>query len=123
MHTHTFSLLGKDLYLTSYQRSCDVPLGLNFNQIQVYVMLALVAQITGNKPKKAYHKIINAHIYENQFELMKDVQLTRTPYPNPKLTINPKIRSLKDMKHGNQGTTLLLKVMSITMLLSYPFSV
>ncbi len=26
MHTHTFSLLGDRLYLTSYQRSCDVPL-------------------------------------------------------------------------------------------------
>ncbi|KZZ74799.1 thymidylate synthase, partial [Oleiphilus sp. HI0132] len=37
MHTHTFSLLGDTLYLTSYQRSCDVPLGLNFNQVQVYV--------------------------------------------------------------------------------------
>jgi thymidylate synthase len=28
MHTHTFSVLGDTLYLTSYQRSCDVPLGL-----------------------------------------------------------------------------------------------
>lgn len=35
MHT-PFSLLGDTLYLTSYQRSCDVPLGLNFNQIQVF---------------------------------------------------------------------------------------
>jgi len=32
MHTHTFSLLGGKLYLTSSQRSCDVPLGQNFNQ-------------------------------------------------------------------------------------------
>jgi len=30
MHTHNFSLLGDTLYLTSYQRSCDVPLGLPF---------------------------------------------------------------------------------------------
>jgi thymidylate synthase len=28
MHTHTFSLVGDTLHLTSYQRSCDVPLGL-----------------------------------------------------------------------------------------------
>ena len=35
MHTHTFSLVGDTLYLTSSQRSCDVPLGQNFNQIQV----------------------------------------------------------------------------------------
>ena len=38
MHTHTFSLLGDTLYLTSYQRSCDVPLGLNFNQVQVFFL-------------------------------------------------------------------------------------
>ena len=77
MHTHTFSLLGDRLYLTSYQRSCDVPLGLNFNQIQCFVLLALVAQITGHKPGKAFHKIVNAHIYENQLPLMRDVQLKR----------------------------------------------
>jgi len=49
MHTHTFSLVGDTLHLTSYQRSCDVPLGLNFNQVQVFVFLALMAQITGKK--------------------------------------------------------------------------
>ena len=27
MYTHTFSLVGDTLHLTSYQRSCDVPLG------------------------------------------------------------------------------------------------
>ena len=75
MHTHTFSLVGDTLHLTSYQRSCDVPLGLNFNQIQVFTFLALMAQITGNKPGKAYHKIVNAHIYEDQLELMRDCLL------------------------------------------------
>ena len=54
-----------------------MPLGLNFNQIQCFVLLALVAQITGHKPGKAFHKIINAHIYENQLPLMRDVQLKK----------------------------------------------
>ncbi len=98
MHTHTFSLLGDTLYLTSYQRSCDVPLGLNFNQIQVFTLLALMAQITGKKPGLAYHKIVNAHLYEDQVELMRDVQLKREPYPSPKLEINPEIKSLKDLE-------------------------
>ncbi|MDO6677139.1 MULTISPECIES: thymidylate synthase [unclassified Shewanella] len=98
MHTHTFSLLGDTLYLTSYQRSCDVPLGLNFNQIQVYTFLALMAQITGNKPGLAYHKIINAHIYEDQLELMKTEQLVRDPFPSPQLNINPDIKSLRDLE-------------------------
>jgi thymidylate synthase len=123
MHTHTFSLLGKDLYLTSYQRSCDVPLGLNFNQIQVYVMLALVAQITGNKPKKAYHKIINAHIYENQFDLMKDVQLSRTPFDNPTLTINPKITSLNDIETWVTTDDFTVHGYEHHDAIAYPFSV
>jgi len=98
MHTHTFSLLGDTLYLTSYQRSCDVPLGQNFNQIQVFTLLKLMAQITGNQPGHAYHKIVNAHIYEDQLELMRDVQLKREPYPSPMLTINPDIKSLEDIE-------------------------
>ncbi|MGF1828848.1 thymidylate synthase [Photobacterium angustum] len=98
MHTHTFSLLGDTLYLTSYQRSCDVPLGLNFNQVQVFTLLALMAQITGHKAGQAYHKIINAHIYEDQLELMRDVQLKRTPFASPQLKINQKIKSLEDLE-------------------------
>ncbi|WMY96524.1 MAG: thymidylate synthase [Arsenophonus sp.] len=98
MHTHTFSILGDKLYLTSYQRSCDVALGLNFNQIQCFVLLALIAQITGYKVGKAYHKIVNAHIYENQLSIMCDIQLKRTPYHLPKLIINPDIKTLKDIE-------------------------
>lgn len=98
MHTHTFSLLAGRLYLTSYQRSCDVPLGLNFNMIQVYTLLALIAQITGHKPGLAYHKIVNAHIYEDQLELMRDVQLKREPFDPPQLSINPDIKTLGDLE-------------------------
>jgi len=98
MHTHHFSLLGDKLYLNSIQRSADVPLGINFNQVQVYVLLALMAQITGHKAGKAYHKLVNAHIYEDQLELMRDVQLTREPYPSPQLKINPDIKTLEDIE-------------------------
>lgn len=98
MHTHTFSVLADTLYLTSYQRSCDVPLGLNFNQVQVFFLLRIMAQISGLKPGKAYHKIVNAHIYEDQLELMRDVQLKREPYPSPKLHINPDIKTLHDLE-------------------------
>ncbi|WP_298768414.1 thymidylate synthase [uncultured Shewanella sp.] len=98
MHTHNFSLLGDTLHLTSFQRSCDVPLGLNFNQVQVFTLLALVAQITGKKPGMAYHKIVNAHIYEDQLPLMRDVQVKRQPFDSPQLVINPKIKSLSDLE-------------------------
>ncbi len=97
MHTHTFSLVGKSLYLTSYQRSDDLPLGHGFNQVQVAWLLMVMAQITGNTAVRAYHKIVNVHIYEDQLELLQ-TQLQREPYPLPKLVINPKITSLEDLE-------------------------
>ncbi|WP_350585671.1 thymidylate synthase [Pseudoalteromonas sp. RB2-MNA-CIBAN-0110] len=123
MHTHTFSLLGDTLYLTSYQRSCDVPLGLNFNQIQCFVLLALVAQITGHKAGKAYHKIANAHIYENQLELMRDVQLTREPFASPQLKINPKIKSLEDIETWVTRDDFEVTGYQCHEAIQYPFSV
>ncbi|MBB1295940.1 MULTISPECIES: thymidylate synthase [unclassified Pseudoalteromonas] len=123
MHTHTFSLLGDTLYLTSYQRSCDVPLGLNFNQIQCFVLLALVAQITGHKAGKAYHKIANAHIYENQLELMRDVQLTRKPFASPQLKINPEIKSLKDIETWVTRDDFEVTGYQCHEAIQYPFSV
>jgi len=123
MHTHTFSLLGDTLYLTSYQRSCDVPLGLNFNQIQCFVLLALVAQITGHKAGKAYHKIANAHIYENQLELMQDVQLTREPFASPQLKINPEIKSLEDIETWVTRDDFEVTGYQCHEAIQYPFSV
>lgn len=98
MHTHTFSLLGDTLHLTSYQRSCDVPLGLSFNMVQCFTFLALMSQVTGKKPGKAYHKIVNAHVYSDQLSLLGSVQLKRKPYPSPRLYINPDIKTLEDIE-------------------------
>jgi thymidylate synthase len=98
VHTHTFSIVNDYLYLTSYQRSCDVPLGLNFNQVQLFFFLAIMAQITGLRPGKVFHKIVNAHIYEDQFELMYNVHVRRKPFPMPKFHINPDIRTLEDLE-------------------------
>ncbi|WP_272691501.1 MULTISPECIES: thymidylate synthase [Providencia] len=123
MHTHTFSLLGDTLHLTSYQRSCDVPLGLNFNQVQCFVLLALMARITGHKAGKAYHKIVNAHIYENQLTLMRDVQLKREPFASPSLFINPKIQSLEDLETWVTSDDFALEGYQCHEAIKYPFTV
>ena len=123
MHTHTFSLIGDTLHLTSYQRSCDVPLGLNFNQVQVFTFLALMAQITGHKAGKAYHKIINAHIYEDQLDLMKNVQLKREPFSSPKLVINPEIKTLKDLETWVTMDDFKVEGYQCHEPIKYPFSV
>ncbi|KZN49491.1 thymidylate synthase [Pseudoalteromonas luteoviolacea] len=123
MFQHQFSILDGVLYLNSYQRSQDVPLGGNFNAIQVFTLLKLVAQITGLKPGKAFHKIVNAHIYEDQLELMRDVQLKRTPFESPQLHINPDIKTFEDLE-----TWVTLDDFEVTNYqhhdaIQYPFSV
>jgi thymidylate synthase len=91
--------------------------------VQVYVFLALMAQITGKKPGQAYHKIVNAHIYEDQLELMRDVQLKREPLAAPQFSINPDIKSLEDLE-----TWVTLDDFEVTgyechEAIKYPFSV
>lgn len=98
MYEHQFSILGNTLHLDSTQRSYDWALGGAFNGIQCYVLLALMAQVTGLDAGIANHKIVNAHIYSNQYDvLLKEGQLDREPFPSPTLKINPKIKTLDDI--------------------------
>lgn len=122
MYEHQFSLLDGTLYLNSTQRSIDVPLGLVFNQIQVYVLLALMAQITGHKAGKAYHKLVNAHIYENQIDLMHE-QLKREPFELPRLIINPDIKTLEDIETWVTVDDFIVEGYSHHEPIQYPFSV
>ena len=117
MHTHTFSLLDNHLFLTSSQRSNDLPLGQNFNKIQVFTLLMLMSRITNKTPAIAYHKIVNAHIYEDQLALMRDVQLKRKPFKSPKLIINPDIKTLEDVETWVTVDDSVSRVMNITLLL------
>ena len=123
MYSHHFSLLDDTLYLNSTQRSCDVPLGLTFNMVQVYFLLAIIAQITGHKPGKAYHKIVNAHIYEDQVELMRDVQLKREPLELPTLKINPDIKTLEDLETWVSTDDFEIEGYQHHDPIQYPFSV
>lgn len=98
MHSHQFSSVNGTLYLNSTQRSCDVPLGLAANMVQCSVLLLLVARLTGHKSGKAYHKIVNAHIYEDQLPQMLE-QVKREPFPSPKLYLHESIKTLDDVEN------------------------
>lgn len=98
MYSHHFSVLDGTLYLNSTQRSIDVPLGLNFNMVQVVALLMIMAKITGLKTGIAYHKLVNCHIYDDQLDLMKNIQLKRTPFNPPTLHISDEITSLQDLE-------------------------
>ncbi|MCG9558039.1 thymidylate synthase [Vibrio kanaloae] len=123
MYSHHFSILGDTLYLNSTQRSCDVPLGLNFNMVQCYFLLAIMAQITGLKAGKVFHKIVNAHIYEDQYELMRDVQLKRSPLKSPTFHINPEIKSLEDLETWVTLDDFKVEGYEYHEPIAYPFSV
>ena len=91
--------------------------------VQVYFLLAIMAQITGHKAGKAYHKIVNAHIYEDQLELLRDVQLKREPYESPKLIINPDIKTLEDLETWVTVEDFEVEGYQFHESISYPFSV
>ena len=91
--------------------------------VQVYVLLALMAQITGHKAGQAYHKIVNAHIYEDQLELMRDVQLKREPLATPRLKINPDIKSLSDLETWVTMDDFEVEAYQYHDPIKYPFSV
>ncbi|WP_202811602.1 thymidylate synthase [Methylophaga thiooxydans] len=95
----------------------------NFNQVQVFFLLKIMAQISGLKPGKAYHKIANAHIYEDQLELMRDVQLKREPFASPKLHINPEIKSLSDLETWVTLADFEVEGYQSHEPIAYPFSV
>lgn len=96
MFQHHFSLLGDTLHLTSYQRSADYPLGTNFNMVQCYVLLLIMAKATGHKPGKVFHKMVNVHVYEPQLELFK-AQMERIPHTPPTFELTRELDSWEDV--------------------------
>ena len=76
-----------------YQRSCDIFLGIPFNIASYALLTMMVAQAVGLKPGDFVHTLGDAHIYLNHIEQVK-LQLTRKPFPLPKMEINPAQRDL-----------------------------
>lgn len=89
MHTHTFGLLDGTLFLESNQRSCDVPLGLNFNMVQCWAFLNIMAVITSNKVGFCKHNIANAHIYEDQLDQAAELLNRTSTDMEPVLHVSP----------------------------------
>lgn len=82
MYEYQFSLVEDTLHLNVNQRSCDYPLGGNFNIMQSWFMLWVVAKVTNLKPGIVNHRMVNTHIYEDQVDLFKE-EMSREPYPLP----------------------------------------
>lgn len=92
-----FFCVDKKLSLMMYQRSCDVFLGVPFNIASYSLLLHMVAQVVGLEPHECVIILADAHIYLNHFEQVRE-QLSRKPYPLPKLWLNPEIKNIDDFK-------------------------
>ena len=57
----------------------------------------MVAQVVGLEPHECIVILADAHIYLNHFEQVKE-QLSREPYPLPKLWLNPEVKNINDFK-------------------------
>lgn len=122
MYEHQFSLVGEDLYLNSTQRSADWPLGTVANMVQVWLLLRLMAQITGKNPVLARHRNVNCHIYKNQLPLVP-TQLAREILAEPTIDINPDIKTLEDLESWVTPDDFKITYPEYHPKIDYPFSV
>jgi len=87
-----------------YQRSADVFLGVPFNIASYALLTLMVAQVTDLRPGELIHTFGDAHLYLNHLE-QAETQLAREPRPQPRLRLDPAVRSLFDFRF--EDVTLL----------------
>lgn len=78
-----------------YQRSADIFLGVPFNIASYALLTMMVAQVTNLEVGDFVHTLGDAHLYSNHTE-QTELQLSRDPFPLPKMNINQNIDSIFD---------------------------
>ena len=84
---------GERLNLHLTQRSGDVPIGIPFNLAGYSLLLSVIAKVLRMKPGVFSHTIVDAHIYEDQVELIK-AQVDRDEKPLPTLEFQTNIKDV-----------------------------
>lgn len=95
---YQFYVIDGKLSLQLYQRSGDIFLGIPFNIASYSLLLMMVAKVTGLEPGTFVHTIGDAHIYLNHIEQV-NLQLSREPFPLPKMIIHRDTDNIEDFKY------------------------
>lgn len=85
-YTFAFTVHGGALNCHLTQRSGDIALGIPFNLAAYALLTQILARETGLGLGMFSHTIVDAHIYMNHIDGLKE-QLKRTPKPLPRLDI------------------------------------
>lgn len=96
-YSMTFNVTGNKLNAILNQRSNDILVANNWNVTQYAVLVHMFAQVSGLEAGELVHVISDAHIYDRHIPLVKDL-ISRTPFPAPKLVINPDVKSFYEFK-------------------------
>jgi thymidylate synthase len=91
-------VIGKKVNIHLLQRSVDTMLGLPFNLAFYAVLSHLLAQVCDLEVGEFVWTGVDVHLYANHLDQAR-LQLTREPYPLPRLRLNPAVKEIDSFRY------------------------
>ena len=75
-------------------------MGIPFNIASYALLTMMIAQVCDLQPGEFIHTLGDTHIYLNHLEQV-ELQLSREPYPLPRMVLNPAVHSIFDFTYSD----------------------